>query len=392
MQRSNVQEPVTYIGYTNWRNQNKHFGIKASDRLQGIWAIGKTGTGKSTLIYNMAVQDILSGHATAILDPHGDLAESLSKTIPDERLGDLVYFNAAERINPVGFNPLQHSAQEQNHLLASEIVSIFKKIWIDSWGVRLEYILRYCILTLLQSKGSTLLDIQPLLIDKNYRDELLSHISDQTIINFWQFEYDRYSPSLRYEAISSVLNKSGVFIADETIKAIIGQQNGMSITDIIESGKILIVNLSKGLIGEQASTLLGSMITTGIQMAVMRRARISMQERQPLYLYIDEAHSFITPAFAQMLSECRKYKLGLFLAHQYIDQLTDNMRDAIVGNIGTIISFRLGAKDANYMSQEFYPVFKKDDFINLPQFHIYLKLLIGGVSSKGFSAIISLET
>lgn len=382
----NTSEQITYIGYTNWRNKHIRFGIKASDRLQHIYAIGKTGMGKSSLLLQMAMQDIQNGNGLAVLDPHGDVAETLIQSIPDSRKDELVYFNAANKSAPLGFNPLEQNRKDQNHLLASEIVSIFKKIWIDSWGVRLEYILRYCILTLLESTGTTLLDIQPLLTDKDYRNSLLCNVEDENIVSFWHNEFDRYSPSLRYEAISSVLNKSGVFIADETIKAIVGQNNGISISDIVDSGKILIVNLSKGLIGEQACTMLGSMITTGIQMATMRRARLLMTDRKPFYLYIDEAHSFITPAFAQLLSECRKYKLGLFLCHQYLDQLTDEMRNAIIGNIGTLITFRIGTKDSTTMTSEFYPAFQKDDFINLPRFHIYLKLLIDGVGSKGFSA------
>jgi hypothetical protein len=384
----NKERQVTYIGYTNWRSKNIHFGIKGEDRLQHIYAIGKTGMGKSTLLINMAVQDILNGKGLAVIDPLGDTAEKIIKYIPDERKADLLYFNAADTKNPIGFNPLNHGTREQTHLLASEIISIFKKIWSDSWGSRLEYILRYCILTLLECPGTTLLDIQPLLLSKAFRDKVLVRVTDKDILSFWHNEFERNTPSQRNEAISSILNKSGVFIANDTIKRILGQRTGgLSITDIVDNGKIFIVNLSKGQIGEQACMLLGSMITTGLQMATMRRARLQEIDRKPFYLYIDECHNFITPSFAQMLSECRKYKLGLFLTHQYLDQLADETRSAIMGNAGTLIAFRLGIKDAKVFRDEFYPVFDTDDFINLPRFYFYIKLLIDGVASRAFSAI-----
>jgi energy-coupling factor transporter ATP-binding protein EcfA2 len=380
-------QQVTYIGYTNWRNQNIQFGIKAGDRLQHIYAIGRTGVGKSTLLINMAAQDILNGNGVAILDPHGDAAETLVTYVPDERKGDLVYLNAGDA-QPIAFNPLDNTAREQNHLLASEIVSIFRKNWLDSWGVRLEYILRFCILTLLEYPGTTLLDIHPLLLNKEFRDKILLHVKDKGTLAFWRDEYEKYTPSQRNEAISSVLNKSGAFIANTAIKNILGQRTGsISIVDIVDNGKILIVNLSKGLIGEQACALLGSMITSSIQMAAMRKARLREMDRKPFYVFLDEAHSFMTPSFAQMLSECRKYKLGMFLTHQYLDQLTEDTRHAIIGNVGTMIAFRLGTKDARVFKDEMYPVFTAEDFINLPRYYFYIKLLINGVASRAFSAV-----
>jgi hypothetical protein len=329
----------------------------------------------------------LNGNGVAILDPHGDAAETLVTYVPDERKGDLVYLNAGDA-QPIAFNPLDNTAREQNHLLASEIVSIFRKNWLDSWGVRLEYILRFCILTLLEYPGTTLLDIHPLLLNKEFRDKILLHVKDKGTLAFWRDEYEKYTPSQRNEAISSVLNKSGAFIANTAIKNILGQRTGsISIVDIVDNGKILIVNLSKGLIGEQACALLGSMITSSIQMAAMRKARLREMDRKPFYVFLDEAHSFMTPSFAQMLSECRKYKLGMFLTHQYLDQLTEDTRHAIIGNVGTMIAFRLGTKDAKVFRDEFYPVFDTDDFINLPRFYFYIKLLIDGVASRAFSAI-----
>jgi energy-coupling factor transporter ATP-binding protein EcfA2 len=368
-------------------SKNIQFGIKAGDRLQHIYAIGRTGVGKSTLLINMAAQDILNGNGVAILDPHGDAAETLVTYVPDERKGDLVYLNAGDA-QPIAFNPLDNTAREQNHLLASEIVSIFRKNWLDSWGVRLEYILRFCILTLLEYPGTTLLDIHPLLLNKEFRDKILLHVKDKGTLAFWRDEYEKYTPSQRNEAISSVLNKSGAFIANTAIKNILGQRTGsISIVDIVDNGKILIVNLSKGLIGEQACALLGSMITSSIQMAAMRKARLREMDRKPFYVFLDEAHSFMTPSFAQMLSECRKYKLGMFLTHQYLDQLTEDTRHAIIGNVGTMIAFRLGTKDARVFKDEMYPVFTAEDFINLPRYYFYIKLLINGVASRAFSAV-----
>lgn len=381
---------ITYIGYTNWRQQYKHFGIRAKDRWQHIYALGKTGMGKSSLLFSMALQDIEYGNGVAILDPHGDTAAQLMHHIPEHRKRDVVYFNAGDTTNPPAFNPLEMGSKEQKHLLASEIVSIFKKNWLDSWGVRLEYILRYCILTLLEYPGTTLLDIHTLLLSKAFRTVILAKVSDKSIANFWINEFDTYTPSQRNEAISSILNKSGAFGANTAIKRIVGQRTGsIDIQEIVDSGKILIVNLSKGQIGEQACALLGSMLTTSIQMAAMRKARLDMVDRQPFYLYLDEAHSFLTPSFAQMLAECRKYKLGLFLTHQYLDQLTEDTRHAVLGNVGTLIAFRLGTKDARIFKDEFYPVFDTEDFVNLPQFHIYIKLSIDGSTSRAFSATIN---
>ncbi len=379
---------VVYIGYTNWRNQNIRFGIKEEDRFSSIYLLGKTGTGKSTLIFNMAKQDIENGSGVAILDSHGDLAESLVKIVPEYRKHDLVYFDATDTLNLIAFNPFNQGNLEQKHLLASEIVSLFQRLFKDAWGVRLEYILRYAILTLLDAQESTILDIHPLLTDTSFRRSILAKVKDQTILNFWSNEFDKYTPSQRTEAISTILNKSGVFLADKILTGIVGQKTGISINDIVDNEKILIVNVSKGIVGEQTCTILGSMLTTSIQMAAMRKARFNAADRKPYFYYIDEAQSFISTSFSQMLSECRKYKLGILIAHQFTDQIPTELKEAILGNAGTIITFRLGTKDAALLANEFYPHFKKDDFLDLPRFYIYLRLLIDGVISKAFSAVI----
>jgi hypothetical protein len=377
---------ITYIGYTDWRNQFKRFGIKEADRFQGVYCIGKTGTGKSTLIRSMALQDIRNGAAVCIVDPHGDLATEIVALIPSHRIADLLYMDTTRPEHSIRFNPLQVYAPEHLNLQATEIVSCMQQIWHDSWGVRMAYILRYAILTLLSRTGSTVLDIQPLLLDREQRTEILREISNPVILSFWQNEYERYTPSFRHEIISSILNKTGVFAADTAIREIMGHQDGISLVAAINTRKILIVNLSKGSIGDAASALLGKFLVTSLQMAVMQRARVPFTERVPFFLYLDEAHNYMS-GFASLLSECRKYKLGLFLAHQYLDQLSDDVRSAIFGNIGTIIAFRLGIADARVLNEEMYPVFSAEDFMNLGRFHFYIKLLIDGMAAKPFSAV-----
>ena len=379
-------KPFTPIGYTNWRNTNHLFGIKLQDRFSHIYSIGKTGVGKTTLLLNMAIDDIHKGYGVCLIEPHGDASVKLLQAIPEHRKKDVIYFNPADTAHRTGFNPLLHVPEEARHLVASEIVLSFKKIWGDSWGPRLEYILRFSILTLLDYPTATLLDIQPLLLDQAFRNMVLLYTDNPAILSFWHNEYDKYTNSFRTEAIVPILNKAGVFTANRILKDIVGHQESISLDDIMNKGKILICNLSKGSIGEDVSQILGSLLTTSIQTAAMRRAMIPEEEREPFMIFVDECHSFITTSFASMLSEVRKYKIGLFLTHQYMEQLPEEVRSGIVGNVGTIICFRLGATDAKVMAEEFYPTFKVDDFINLPKLNIYLKLLIHGMSSRAFSA------
>ncbi|SHN26109.1 type IV secretory system conjugative DNA transfer family protein [Mucilaginibacter sp. OK098] len=378
----------TPIGYTNWRNTNQLFGIRLQDRFSHIYSIGKTGGGKTTLLLNMAIDDIHKGYGVCLIEPHGDACLKLLQAIPEHRKQDVIYFNPADSAHRTGFNPLLNVPEEARHLVASEIVLSFKKIWGDSWGPRLEYILRFSILTLLDYPTATLLDIQPLLLDQAFRNMVLLYTDNPAILSFWHNEYDRYTNSFRTEAIVPILNKAGVFTANRILKDIVGQQESVSLDDIMNKGKILICNLSKGSIGEDVSQILGSLLTTGIQTAAMRRAMIAEEERKPFMVFIDECHSFITTSFATMLSEVRKYNVGLFLTHQYLEQLPEEVRNGILGNVGSIICFRLGTTDAKVMAEEFYPTFKVDDFINLPRFSVYLKLLIDGTGSMAFSAVL----
>ncbi len=382
-----MDNDITPIGITNYRNTNKKFGIKDKDRLQHIYCIGKSGTGKSTLLKQMALSDVHRGNGLCVIDPHGDLSRDIISQIPTERQQDLIYFDATNTKNPIAFNPLKGIHPQYHHLVASGLISTFKKIWHENWGPRMEYVLRYCLLTLLEVPDATLLDIQPLLVDKAYRAKAISYITAQHVYAFWADEYETYSPSFRNEVISPILNKMGLFRTSTPLRNILGQKtSSFRMQRVLDEGKILIVNLSKGEIGEEATMLLGSILVTAIQLSAMHRAKQPEHTRRSFYCYIDEAHSFLTLAITDVLSEARKYGLSLFLCHQYIEQLDERICKAIFGNVGTIISFRVGATDSEYLAKEFYPVFSQDDFINLPRYGMYIKLMIDGASSKGFSA------
>lgn len=379
---------ITPIGITNFRNQRQRFGIKDKDRLGHIYIIGKTGTGKSTLIKNMAISDMRRGKGLGVIDPHGDLAEDLLRYVPQERKDDLIYFNPKDTEHPIAFNPLHGIHPNHHHLVASGLISTFKKIWLDSWGPRLEYILRFCLHTLLEYPEATLLDIQPLLTNLSFRNHVLLYVKSDATKSFWKNEYDKYSPQLRSEAISPILNKTGLFLTSIPLRNIVGQKNSsLKIQRILDEEKIFIVNLSKGEIGEDASALLGSMLVTSVQLAALHRSAIVFEMRKPFYFYIDEMHTFITHSFVSILSESRKYGLSLCLANQYLTQFDERIRSAIFGNCGTIISFRIGAEDAEYLAKEFYPTFSQVDFVNLPPFNIYLRLQINNMTSQPFSAI-----
>jgi len=380
------KKPFTPIGKTNFRNSNQLFGIKLRDRFSHIYALGKTGSGKTSLLLNMAIDDMHKGYGLALIEPHGDACLELLSHVPEHRKYDVIYFDATDPTHSTGFNPLHNVPVEERHLVASEIVLAFKKIWGDSWGPRMEYILRFCLLTLLDYPQATLLDMQPLLLDQSFRSQILPYVKNMAVRQFWYNEFDKYPAALKAESIMPILNKAGVFQANAVLRDIVGQTGGISIAEVMDSGKILISNLSKGIIGEDASQILGSLLTTSIQTAAMRRAAIAEHERKPFMVFIDECHTFITTSFATMLSEVRKFKVSLFLTNQYLGQLPDDVRNAIFGNVGTLISFRVGVEDAKMLADEFYPVFTTDDCINLPRYAIYLKLLIDGMASKPFSA------
>lgn len=377
----------TPIGITNWRNEHKPFSIKDADRLAHMYVIGKTGVGKSTLLLNMAMSDIIKGKGVCVIDPHGDLTEKLLNCIPRHRVDDVMYFDPKDTDYPIGLNPLKSVPSHFHHLITSGMLATFKKIWADAWGVRLEYILRFSLLTLLEYPHATLLDINPLLTNGVFRAEVLKYVRNEHTRSFWNNEFNTYTPARRLEAIAPILNKVGVFHSNALLRNIFGQeQQRFRMGHLMDTNKIVLVNLSKGEIGEDVSSLLGSILINSIQLAASYRASQPEETRIPFYLYVDEVQSFISLSFTDILAEARKYKLSLFLSHQYIDQLHEKIRSAIFGNVGTIISFRIGATDAHYLEKELYPTFSAEDLIALPRFAMYIKLMIDGMTSQPFSA------
>ena len=383
----NAKEQITPIAITNWRDIRKRFGIKERNRRGHMYIIGKTGTGKSSLMGNMMISDLAYGNGLALIDPHGDLAQTVLRFIPPRRAADVIYLNPGDTEYPIPLNFLERIDPAYRHRIVSGLISVFKKIWHEFWGPRLEHLLRFALFTLLDYPESTLLDVTRLFTDNPFRAKVLAFVTQEAVRAFWQNEFDKYSPWLRSEAISPILNKMGQFLTNSPLRNIVGQKdNTFNLRKVMDEGKILIANLSKGAIGEDNCALLGAMLVTQIQLAALSRSNVREHERRPFYLYVDEVHNFLTQSFADILSESRKYGLNLVLAHQYVGQLKEEVRNAILGNIGTIISFRVGADDAKYLEREFAPVFDEMDFINLPNYHIYLKMMTNGVTSQPFSA------
>lgn len=383
-------EAINVFAETNFRNERKRFGIKLNDRRRHVYVIGKTGTGKTNLLRNMAINDILAGNGVGIVDPHGEFAEEVLAHVPKDRLNDVIYFNPADLDHPIAFNAIEQVNPEHRHLVASGLMGVFKKIWPDVWSARMEYILNNAILALLEYPDSTLLGIQRMLSDKNYRKQVVEQLSDPVVKAFWVQEFAKYTQRLETEAVASIQNKVGQFISTPVIRNIVGQTHStIDPRRIMDEGKILIVNLSKGLVGEDNSKLLGGLIVTKLQLAAMSRVDIPREEdRRDFFLYVDEFQNFATASFASILSEARKYRLSLILANQYVMQLDETVADAVFGNVGTIITFRIGAEDAETLEKEFEPEFAATDLVNLPNFHIYIKLMIDGVTSRAFSATV----
>lgn len=382
------QERITYFAETNHPSKKVKFGIRKKDRRHHMYCIGKTGMGKSTLLKNLIVSDMRAGENLAVLDPHGDLVEELLDFVPEERLEDVVYFNPADMEYLIGLNVLENVNPSRHHLVASRLISTFKKLWPEFWGPRLEYILRNTVLSLLYSEGTTLLDISRMLTNKDFRSVIVTKIKDTELRNFWVNEFEKYSSYQKTEAISPILNKVGPFLVYPILRNIIGQEKStFDISKLMNEKGILLANLSKGRLGEDVSALLGSLLITVIEFEALKRAEQPENERKDFYLYLDEFQTFSTMSIAHILSEARKHKLNIILAHQYLDQLTDETRSAVFGNAGTIISFQVGASDAGYMEREFHGVFSEKDLLNLSKHHIYLRLTIDGITSKPFSAV-----
>ena len=387
-----IPQDITPLGYYNFRgNRDQKFGIKVDDRRRHVYIVGKTGVGKSTLMETMAIADINSGKGVAIIDPHGELAEKLLDYIPEERLDDVIYFDPSDMEYPIAFNPMEQVNPEFRHLVASGLMGVFKKIWVDAWSARMEYILTNTLLALLELPNSTVLGVLRMFAEPPYRKKIVDNLQDPVIKAFWQNEFARYSQKLETEALAAIQNKVGQFVSNPLIRNILGQpRSTINMREIMDTGKIFIANLSKGKMGEDNSALLGAMIISRLQLAAMSRVDMPEERRRDFYMYVDEFQNFATDSFASILSEARKYHLSLTLAHQYIGQLVTSdgntkIRDAVFGNVGTIVSFRVGAADGEFLEKEFMPEFLQNDLVNLAKYTAYIKLMIDGVASKPFS-------
>ena len=381
------KQHINFFGRTVFKNRDTIFGIKDLDRRRHVWAIGKTGTGKSTLIANMAIDDLKKDRGLAIIDPHGDLCDIVLNYIPKRRINDVIYFNPADKDYPIVINPLEVTNKEEAELVVSGIVSIFNKIFGFSWGPRLEYILRNSLLTLAQVPNSTLKDVPLLLTNRAYRTRVEDTIQDPTMKTFWIDEFDKMPERLQQEAISPILNKVGQFVTSPLIRTVIGQpKSSISLDDIMNSGKILLANLSQGRLGEDNAALLGAMLITKFQLAAMHRVAFPEESRRDFYLYVDEFQNFATGSFIKIMSEARKYRLDIMLANQYMAQIPEEVTKAILGNAGTVMTFAVGATDAEILYKEFAEVFTQNDLINLGSYQVAAKMTIDGHTTRPFVA------
>lgn len=381
---------VTYFASTDSRGKAVPFGIKRRDRARHMYVIGKTGMGKSTMLENMAIQDIRNGEGMAFVDPHGSTAEKLLEYVPEHRIKDVVYFAPFDMDYPIAFNVMEDVGFDKRHLVVSGLMSAFKKIWEDAWSARMEYILSNTLLALLEYPDSTLLDVNRMLIVKNFRKKVVEHITDPIVKSFWVDEFANYTDRYTQDATPAIQNKIGQFTSNPLIRNIVGQpKSSFDIRQMMDEKKIMIVNLSKGRVGEGNASLLGSMLVTKIYLAAMSRADLNAQnlnDSPHFYFYVDEFQSFANQSFADILSEARKYKLNLTIAHQYIEQMEEEVRDAVFGNVGTTVAFRVGPFDAEVLETVFTPKFTIEDLVNLGFAQIYLTLMIDGVGSQPFSA------
>lgn len=383
-------EKITYFAKTDARGADVTFGIKARDRQRHMYVVGKTGMGKSTLLENMAVQDIQNGEGIAFIDPHGSTAETLLDYVPEHRVKDVVYFAPFDLNNPISFNVMEDVGEDKRHLVVSGLMSTFKKIWVDAWSARMEYILTNALLVLIEYPDTTLLSVNRLFSDKAYRKKVVEYCKDPAVKSFWVDEFANYTDRFAAEALPAIQNKIGQFTGNPLIRNIIGQpHSSFDFRELMDQKKIVIMNLSKGLIGETNANLLGSMLTTRIYLAAMSRANLPVEQMKTMpnfYFYVDEFQSFANATFANILSEARKYHLNLIIAHQYIAQMEEEVRDAVFGNVGTTIAFRVGPFDAEVLETVFTPKFLAADLVNLGFAQIYLTLMIDGIGSQPFSA------
>ncbi len=382
---------INYFAQTDFRGKKIPFGIKSEDRSRHMYVIGKTGMGKSTMLENLAIQDIKNGEGLCFMDPHGKTAELLLEYIPRERLDDVVYIAPFDLEYPIAFNVMEDIGRDRRHLVAAGLMSAFKKIWVDAWSARMEYILNNTILALLEYPGSTLLSVNKMISDKSFRNKVVDKVTDPGVRSFWVDEFANYTERFAAEATPAIQNKVGQFTSNPLIRNILGQtKSSFDFRELMDQKKIVIINLSKGRIGEGNANLIGSMLVTKIYLAAMSRASATdaeLAKLPPFYLYVDEFQSFANESFADILSEARKYKLSLTIAHQYIEQLPEEVRDAVFGNVGTTVVFRVGPFDAEVFEKIFFPTFTKEDIVSLGFAQVYMTLMIDGIGSKPFSAV-----
>lgn len=383
---SRKEERITYIARANFHDKQRVFGIRHSDRRAHMYIVGKTGSGKSTLLESLVRQDIEAGNGLALLDPHGDLVERVIAAIPEKRKGDIVYFNVPDTSRALAFNPLEPSLPFNKSLAVSGLLEVFKKIWADSWGPRLEHVMRNALLALADQPTATLADVLRILDDRTFRQKVAKETGNEQVRRFWLGEYEGYSYKFRAVIIAPIQNKVGAFLSDPILNRILTQtKSAFDLREVMDSEKILLVNLSKGKIGEDSAALLGALLVTKIGLAGLSRADTPEGNRRDFFMYLDEFQTFTTLSFATMLSELRKYRVAMILAHQYISQVDPQVRNAVLGNTGTIITFRLGAEDAYELAKEFQPEFTALDLTTLPNYHIYLKLMVEGEVTRPFS-------
>lgn len=381
------EKEIALFARGNFHDKRRAIGILQADRLAHMYVIGKTGTGKSTLIETLARQDIAAGRGLALLDPHGDLVERVVAAIPEDRQRDVIYFNVPDATRPLGFNPLERTFPFNSSLAVSGLLEVFKKIWSDSWGPRLEHVLRNALLALMDHPAASLTDILRLIDDKSFRRKVAEQTSNEQVRTFWLREFEGYSWKFRSVIVAPIQNKVGAFLSDPILNRIVTQtKSAFDLRQVMDERKILVVNLAKGKIGEDSAALLGAMIVTKAGLAGLSRADTAEEDRPAFFMYLDEFHTFTTLAVASMLSELRKYRVGLILAHQYVSQLEPEVRDAVLGNTGTIITFRLGAADAQELEKEFSPELSALDLTTLPNYQVYLKVMVDGEVTRPFSA------
>lgn len=378
---------ISFFAKTNARLPFQRFGIRQTDRLFHLYAIGKTGTGKSTLLETLVLQDIRAGRGCAVLDPHADLVARLAKSIPEERRSQLVYLNAPDPTQPFGYNPLRRIPKDKIPLAASGLMEAWKKLWVEAWGVRMEHILRYTLYALLEYGKATLPDILRLLSDIGYRQEVIARVTNEQVRTFWLSEFPKYNPRYRQETIAPIQNKVGAFLADPRLyRILVKPKVDVRFRRLMDEGKILLVNLGKGELGEDSANLLGSLLVTTLSLAAFSRVELPLSKRRPFFIYVDEFQSFTTLSFAGTISELRKFGVGLVLANQHLHQLEPAVLHAVLGNVGTVIAFRLGPEDAVFFEKLFTPRFGASDLMRLANHDIYLCLMIDRSPSEPFSA------